>query len=222
MMSGLRYGAAASSFESSISTLWAKSAVQLNYGTIRFYADAADTVAYGTAYTPTEVFRVNHHGTVTLKGGFAAATGVGITFPATQVASTDANTLDDYREGTFTPTIVGMTVAGAGTYTSQVGRYTRVGNRVFYQVYLVWTAHTGTGNLQINGLPFTPSGSASSAAQSVLSHNVAMTAGCIMQCFIVGGTASISLRQSPTGGGAVNLIPMDTSGELMVSGHYEV
>ncbi len=36
-------------------------------------------------------------------GGTSPSSGTGITFPATQSASSDANTLDDYEEGTWTP-----------------------------------------------------------------------------------------------------------------------
>lgn len=66
-----------------------------------------------------------------------------------------ANILQNYSTGTFTPTAVGLTVAGTPTYSAQGGRYTRVGNRVCIQVAIGWTAHTGTGNLSINNLPFT-------------------------------------------------------------------
>jgi hypothetical protein len=40
-------------------------------------------------------------GTVVISGTTPSLNG--ITFPATQVASADANTLDDYEEGTWTP-----------------------------------------------------------------------------------------------------------------------
>ncbi len=45
-----------------------------------------------------------------------------IVFPASQNASSDANTLDDYEEGTFTPTVLGFTTAGTGTYSGRAGR----------------------------------------------------------------------------------------------------
>ena len=67
-----------------------------------------------------------------------------------------ANKLDDYEEGTFTPAVVGATTAGTGTYTTQTGKYTKVGNLVFIQIYLDYNSHTGVGNLEIIGLPFTP------------------------------------------------------------------
>src|SRR5690606_37688120 len=59
-------------------------------------------------------------GTVSSTNFFSAP---GVKFPAAQIASSDANTLDDYEEGSFTPT---LTFGGGSTgiaYTSRVGRY---------------------------------------------------------------------------------------------------
>ena len=92
-------------------------------------------------------------GTLSLAGAVPVA-GTGVTFPATQSASSDVNTLDDYEEGTFTPTIIGTSVAGVGTYTIQIGRYTKIGDRVIITVALNWTAHTGSGSMDIGGFPF--------------------------------------------------------------------
>jgi hypothetical protein len=84
-----------------------------------------------------------------------SASGAGITFPAVQSASTDANTLDDYEEGTFTPTQgAGLTVVGA---FSSAGRYVKVGKIVSIYGYVggatsvVYT--TGTGPI-FEALPF--------------------------------------------------------------------
>jgi hypothetical protein len=79
----------------------------------------------------------------------------GITFTATQTASADANTLDDYEEGTFTPTLFGASSAGTTTYTSQNGTYTKIGRQVTVTVYVTASAATGTGELRIGNLPFT-------------------------------------------------------------------
>lgn len=64
LMSGLKVGASANSFASSISSLWAKSAILLDYGSIKFYTNTADTVSYGTTYTPTERVRIDSSGNV--------------------------------------------------------------------------------------------------------------------------------------------------------------
>jgi hypothetical protein len=82
-----------------------------------------------------------------------SASGIGVAFPATQSASSDANTLDDYEEGTFTPTI-----GGTATYTTQTGRYVKIGNRVFVSIRLT-VLLVGTGSSStISGLPFVVAG----------------------------------------------------------------
>jgi hypothetical protein len=92
-------------------------------------------------------------GTVVLAGTTPSLNGV--TFPATQSASTDANTLDDYEEGTWTATIGNFTL-NTGTFTF-TARYTKIGRQVTLNFL---QAATGTiswsaGNY-LAGLPFTP------------------------------------------------------------------
>jgi hypothetical protein len=73
--------------------------------------------------------------------------GAGITFPATQSASTDANTLDDYEEGSFTFTGTGFT-----TSPTKTAYYTKIGDQVTVQLPDI----TGTSNttaMTITGLP---------------------------------------------------------------------
>lgn len=75
-----------------------------------------------------------------------------VVFPATQVPSANANTLDDYREGTYTPTIT----AGAGTLTSVAanGSYTKIGRQVTVNISIAITTNgTGAASL-VATLPF--------------------------------------------------------------------
>ena len=76
-------------------------------------------------------------------------------FPDSQNASSDANTLDDYEEGAFTPTISFDGGSGTVTYNVQSGQYTKIGNRVFgaFDVRTVSIA-SRTGNVRLSGLPF--------------------------------------------------------------------
>jgi hypothetical protein len=98
---------------------------------------------------------VNSSGAVALRGGVSAS-GVGITFPSTQVASSDANTLDDYEEGTWTPQIGTDGSQPTVTYSSQNGRYTKIGNQVTVEAYVQWTGTSGgSGGAVIKNLPFT-------------------------------------------------------------------
>lgn len=78
-----------------------------------------------------------------------------VQFPATQNASTGANVLDDYEEGTFTPTITGSTSASGQAYTQQVGYYQKIGRWVQLDIKIVLsTLGTITGAVAIGGLPF--------------------------------------------------------------------
>ena len=84
-----------------------------------------------------------------------------IAFPATVNLSAGANTLDDYEEGTWTPTFTATTTNPTVTYDAAIryGVYVKIGKTVFISGTVVITALTaaGSGNLQISGLPFTAS-----------------------------------------------------------------
>jgi hypothetical protein len=83
----------------------------------------------------------------------------GITFPATQVPSADANTLDDYEEGTWTPVITSAT-GSITSYTVTSATYTKIGRSVTVNLYFTIT-NNGTGATRIditNSLPFATQG----------------------------------------------------------------
>jgi hypothetical protein len=69
-----------------------------------------------------------------------------------------ANLLDDYEEGTWTPTVLGSSTAGTMTYSDRLGRYTRIGRLVTLHFYLEGSSGTGSGNLLLGGIPFTIAG----------------------------------------------------------------
>lgn len=78
-----------------------------------------------------------------------------VAFPATQSASSDANTLDDYEEGTWTPVIGGTNSATGQTYSTQSGTYTKIGRQVTITFQATLTAlGTISGQQVLTGLPF--------------------------------------------------------------------
>ncbi len=91
--------------------------------------------------------------TIGVGGATPAASGAGVTFPATQSASSDANTLDDYEEGSWTP-IIQSDSTGNFTMTQQYGRYTRVGNLVTFIAYIAWSSRPSGGSVTIVGYPY--------------------------------------------------------------------
>lgn len=79
----------------------------------------------------------------------------GVKFPATQNASSDANTLDDYEEGTWTPTAADA-ASGGNTGTTGTGTYTKIGRLVFASGYLGnidTSGMTSSNAFHIQGLP---------------------------------------------------------------------
>ena len=205
------------------SNAYAASSININcntgVGTIHFYTGT------GSSAIPTERAVISSTGLAVT--GDVSATEIitaskGIAFPATQVASSNPNTLDDYEEGTFTPTIAGITSAGVGTYTTQIGTYTKVGNRVSITIYLIWSAHTGTGNMQISGLPFVSKTTTGYATFSLYVSNIALTAGHVVQTAMGDGSTNIPIYSYATGGGASTSVALDTAGTILLSGTYEV
>jgi hypothetical protein len=89
----------------------------------------------------------------------------GITFPATAVAASDANTLDDYEEGTWVGTLGGTTSESGQTYANRTGSYVKIGKKVTIENYLEFASGGGigtvVGNAVLKGLPFPISGSVS-------------------------------------------------------------
>lgn len=155
-------------------------------------------------------------------GGATAGAG-GLAFPATAVAVADANTLDDYEEGTFLPTVYGGTTAGTTTYAVQrTGYYTKIGRMIFFQFYAKWTAQTGTGDMYFGGFPAGDSLTYSYGSLTIgYIDNIALTAGKVPIAYIsTGATPTAYLYQTPTGGGAATAVPIDSAGEIIMSGFY--
>jgi len=90
----------------------------------------------------------------------------GIQFPATQVASSDPNTLDDYEEGTWAPSnaSVSMTVVTAN--------YIKIGRLVVINGQVNFVSNSNASNLQLTNLPFPV---ASIGPLSVGYHNTALS-----------------------------------------------
>ena len=155
---------------------------------------------------------------LTLYGSVVELTQGRLLFPAVQNPSTTPNMLDDYEEGVFTPVIVGATTAGVGTYSSQSGRYTKTGNRVFFEATCNWSAHTGAGNMQMGGLPFT-AGPTIFAPVSLWVTNLTYTGTVVAYT----GTSNTNVIFAVNATGAANTaLAIDTAALVTVAGVYQV
>ena len=161
-------------------------------------------------------------GTMTSAGLITASAGVAIG------GTGSANTLDDYEEGSFTPTIQqeGGTSLNVGYNTGSgytKGRYTKIGNIVTFQCTISLTSVSGGSsghNLNLNNLPFT---SADYQTRSNGGAKVTYTGntGTALLFGIVLGS-STNLRFYVNGGTAVTTDAIQSNTHIQLYGQYEV
>jgi hypothetical protein len=127
--------------------------------------------------------------------------GAGITFPATQSASSDANTLDDYEEGTVTASIT--TTSGSVTLNSSFNtlKYTKVGRAVHITgLVYVDSVSSPSGTATITGLPFANGGAKSNVAGAcIFAITLAVTATTAIQGRIEDSSTGIILEKFSAG-----------------------
>ena len=129
--------------------------------------------------------------------------------------------LDWYEEGTFTPTVQGGVTLGTGTYSTQQGRYTRIGNKVFFDITVGVSAHNGTGQLQIAGLPFVLNATQESSVS--ISYMSMLSFAYIPLAHVYPNSATVRLLRTVANSTPVYLVFSDITGypfELRISGHY--
>lgn len=183
-----------------------------------FYTDATNSrVGVGTI-TPAQ--KLDVVGAIQSSDNLIQGTAAkGINFTAnTPAAGMTSQLLNWYEEGTFTPTIYGGTTAGTATYVAAAGFYTRIGRLVSIQLYVDWNTHTGTGGMNVGGLPF--SSASFSAATIGYIDAIVLTVGSTPIANFASGGSFIQMRQCPTGGGANTNILIDAAGALIISGSY--
>jgi hypothetical protein len=123
-------------------------------------------------------------------GNATPSTSSGVAFPATAVAVADANTLDDYEEGTFTAAIA--TASGTVSTNAATGYYTKIGNQVSVRGYLnVTSVSTPSGEANITGLPFTSGGTYIGA--SIYLVDIAATAVTSVQAYVAPSGTTITV-----------------------------
>ena len=140
----------------------------------------------------------------------------GIKFPAVQVPSADANTLDDYEEGTWNPTVTGVTVGGvAGAYPVRDAYYVKIGKLVYVQCWLEWTGHSGSGQVIISGWPFASAASAALTPAVAIDYSYPATYPAFVWMSAALGTFDFMLP-----GGRFAAVTLDANGGFIFSGAY--
>ena len=164
--------------------------------------------------------------------GVIGLAGVCIIFPSTQIASSDANGLDDYEEGTWTPGLSDNssdsgTSQGQGYHGANGGYYVRVGRQVFITGRLLMSSIgtlTGSENAKLTGLPFTINSSTYSALNCGSGQGLAITAGNTASVLLQGSLAygDIQVWSATTGTSAMTVDQVSADGGIIFQGSYPV
>jgi len=141
--------------------------------------------------TGTTALGITANGQITTANAPFILTGGQIKFPGTQIASGDANTLDDYEEGDWTPVIADASSGGnTGTYANAGATYTKIGKQVFIQVYMsaINTSGMTAGNtFFIRNLPFV---STMNAQGNFYSYRLGRNASTVSSTLSLGASAT--------------------------------
>ena len=183
-----------------------------NDSALRYYVNGTEVAvcrgkngnSYAIETAGAESFRINSTGNIVLKGGTTTANGVGVTFPATQVDSSDANCLDDYEEGTWTPAYSPTTGAFTTLPTVGSGKYRKIGDTVFFSI-AIRTAGTvvlgaASGDIQITGFPFTCSAAGGNGTSSLFQQFNLAVSSAHLGISITGSTTIATITKNLSNG----------------------
>ena len=171
------------------------------------------------------MLRLDSDGHASLKtGNLSFANGAGIDFSNVPQAgsgspTSDGNKLDDYEEGEFTPTLKNF----SGSYTSQIGRYTKVGNIVHYNVFVKINSASGSGVTGID-LPFD-----NASGMTVVGHLVGnehwdtnLSGTNITTWMPNGSNEARFYKNSGSNLSSISVSDIGDGGEIAIAGSYRV
>ena len=140
-------------------------------GGIMFNGASIEPTALGASRTN----GANDIGSVTYRWRDIYLSG-GVNFSGNANASgMSSEVLDDYEEGSWTPALTGSSGTSGTAYTTQSGRYTKVGN-VVNATFHILLSNEGTlgGTTRISGLPFNGSGGPNYQTATLMCGNTAL------------------------------------------------
>ena len=168
-----------------------------------FYWAQAPSGTAGNTITFTQTLSLERNKSLALQGAVTQS-GTGITFPASQSASSDANTLDDYEEGTWTASLTPLT-SGSITLSAATCSYTKIGRQVTVNGQINTSAvSTPLGRLRIGGLPFVSASGTQFESRAVVG--------------VVGGVAIIAIDSwIPSAANFIDIYPTGTTTDSYAS-----
>ena len=139
-----------------------------------------------------------------------------------------ANALDDYEEGSWTPEIsFGNTTTGQ-SYNTQVGRYTKIGNRCYVTCYVRFSNKgSSTGTARLGGLPFTTANISGFYQHGSVWINTWNGSSTVPTGYTETNTTTFRFERQRADGGGTGVSAMDNTNfnnttDVMISLHYQV
>ena len=128
---------------------------EIKINDVSIATESGGTVTLGNATLGSTVVLGTNASPIASNLVLAAGNGIDFSAASGSAAGSSSAVLDDYEEGTWTPTIMDYT----GSYTTQLGTYVKVGGKVYVAGRIITTGGTGSfgAYLSINNLPFTGS-----------------------------------------------------------------
>jgi len=184
--------------------------------------DKVDIQANGSSYF--EGCTVRFISTISVGNSTPSSSGAGLTFPVTQSASSNANTLDDYEEGDWTASFVPNT-SGTITLSSNTGTYTKVGRVVTISGnFIVSSVSSPTGYLKIAGLPFAGGSNAKfRCAIAIDGTNMNATMTTVLVASIQGDSNIYVFKPDGLGGQSLTTAAdMKATTQIFIGGTYTI
>jgi len=151
----------------------------------------------------TEQVRIHSNGVLSASDGIALGVGT---------ANTASNVLDDYEEGTWTPT----TNNGTG-YSAQFGRYVKIGKMVWLNANINTSSTSGIGNI-IQGIPFASSNTGNSAGNVSIGYYAGVNTAMIwLSGYVLNGSHNIYVS-----GNSSNVSTIQHNGAAMFNGNSRI
>jgi len=148
--------------------------------------------------------------------GIATLTGIPLgsgTLPFSPLTYVDTNS--------WTPVVEADGSAGTATYSVQSGTYCQIGNLINIWCEVVWTGHTGSGNLIITGFPGLYNG-AIDICGTVFLDQITPGAGVLWYTSLLSPISNTAIYFQGTTSGGSSLLAIQTNGTIRLSMNYSV
>lgn len=182
-------------------------------GFLRYFSISGN-VCEGNSYAGIELLSSNTSPNIVSDGVLSGNNCVGNT--VAQIGIGQYTQRIDGVQMSFTPVVQGTTTAGTGTYIAQDGFYVKNGSIVNFELNVVWSAHTGTGDIRISGFPYPADTGEPQSSGWVFANGLTIT-----------GQAAFGLTGGQTYGGlaavnngTVSPVAIDTAATLRINGFY--